>query len=307
MDKLSKDKLLSVIIPAYNEAAVLPNVLPDLINTAQKENWDITIVNDGSSDNTKEILNNYADEPILKVIHHKVNRGYGGAIKTGINNAETEFVITFDADGQHRTEDVKMLLTEILESDADMIVGNRGQSGSNSMLRSIGKWIIRRLAKWLMPLNIEDLNSGLKIYRTDLARKYLQLCPDSMAYSDIIALVFISNRHLVLERPVKCELRLGGESTIGIHTALETMIEILHISVLFNPMKVFFTLAFISFITGIFWSIRVFISSHILTSASFFPIFMAALFFLLGLVAEQLCNIRKALAVQNQEKKSNFI
>ena len=300
MDTASKEKLLSIVIPAYNEAAVLPDVLPGLLNTAKKENWQIIIVNDGSSDNTKEILNKFSDETVLKIIHHKVNRGYGGAIKTGIANAKTEYVITFDADGQHRTEDVKMLLAEIIKTDADMIIGDRGQSGSNSMLRSLGKWIIRKFAKWLMPLNIKDLNSGMKIYRTDLAQKYLQLCPDSMAYSDIIALVFISNRHLVLEKPIKCELRLGGESTIGIHTALETMMEILHISILFNPMKVFFTLAFISLIIGLLWSIRVFISSHILTSASIFPVFMAALFFLLGLVAEQLCNIRKAMIENNK-------
>lgn len=299
MDTASKEKLLSIVIPAYNEAAVLPDVLPGLLNTAKKENWQIIIVNDGSSDNTKEILNKFSDETVLKIIHHKVNRGYGGAIKTGIANAKTEYVITFDADGQHRTEDVKMLLAEIIKTDADMIIGDRGQSGSNSMLRSLGKWIIRKFAKWLMPLNIKDLNSGMKIYRTDLAQKYLQLCPDSMAYSDIIALVFISNRHLVLEKPIKCELRLGGESTIGIHTALETMMEILHISILFNPMKVFFTLAFISLLVGLFWSIRVFVSSHILTSASIFPVFMAALFFLLGLVAEQLCNIRKTMINQN--------
>ena len=300
MDKLSKDKLLSVVIPAYNEASVLPDVLPDLINTAQKENWDIIIVNDGSSDNTKEILNNYSDEPILKIIHHKVNRGYGGAIKTGINNADTKYVITFDADGQHRIKDVKMLLDEIIKTNADMIIGNRGQTGSESLLRFVGKKIIKSFAKWLMPLNIDDLNSGIKIYNTSLANKYVRLCPNAMAYSDIIALVFISNRHLVLERKVKCEVRQGGESTIGIHTALETMMEILHISVLFNPMKVFMTLSFISFIVGLTWCIKVFVSSKILTSASILPIFMAALFFLLGLVAEQLCNIRKELAIQNK-------
>ena len=83
-----------------------------------------------------------------------------------------------------------------------MVVGDRGIKSSGAY-RKLGKMLIRRFAKILMEIPIEDLNSGYdSLYRTDLAKRYISLCPDNMPYSDIITLVFISQRHLVLEQPI---------------------------------------------------------------------------------------------------------
>ncbi len=190
---------LSIIVPAYNEEESLKGFLPELLAYCESKNYQLIIVNDGSKDGTQRILESNATNKMLRIIKNKVNKGYGGAIKTGITEAETKYVITIDADGQHSLEDIERLHREIISTDADMVIGNRG-TNSSGFYRNFGKWLIRKMAKMLMPLSITDLNSGMKIYATDLAKKYIKLCPDSMAYSDIIALVFVSQRHLVLGR-----------------------------------------------------------------------------------------------------------
>jgi len=285
---------LSVVIPAYNEEISLQSFLPEVIDFCKKNNFELIVVNDGSKDRTKEILNGYlSTTDFLKVIHHKVNRGYGGAIKSGVAMADTKYAIIIDADGQHYLEDVKRLYDEIVEKDADMVVGSRKGLKSQSLFRSVGKSIIRGIAKWLMTLHIYDINSGMKIFNTALGKKYASMCPDSMAYSDIIALTFISQRHLVIEIPIKIKPRTTGNSSVSFKTAIETIIEIMNIVVLFNPMKIFLPISVISIIAGIGWGIPIAMRGNGISGGALLAILTGIIFFLLGLIAEQLSNIRK--------------
>jgi hypothetical protein len=148
-----------------------------------------------------------------------------------------------------------------------------------------------------MTVPIHDLNSGMKLYRTDLAKKYIYLTPDSMSFSDIITLIFINNRHLVLETPITVEKRKHGKSTIGIDTAFQTIMEIINIMILFNPMKIFLPLSILCFISTAFWAIPLLFQGMGLSIGSLLGIIAAVIFFLLGLIAEQLSQIRKG---QNQ-------
>jgi glycosyltransferase involved in cell wall biosynthesis len=286
---------LTIIIPAYNEVESLPAVLPPLIEKCKEENWKIIVVNDGSKDNTQNVLHQFINEPLLTTIKHKVNRGYGGAIKTGIQHATTKYCITFDADGQHQINGVKSMLTRMEAEDADMIVGSRIGSTSSGMFRETGKWIIRQIAKILMPINVQDINSGLKMYNTSLAQKYITLCPNSMAYSDIITMIFISQKHLVLEEKIEVSKRIAGKSTIGVRTAFQTVIEIINILMLFNPLKIFIPLSLaFAFITTL-WQIPIFIRGNGLSVGALFGYIFSFVIFLLGLIAEQLGLIRKLI------------
>jgi glycosyltransferase involved in cell wall biosynthesis len=292
---------LTVIIPAYNEAENFVIILPRLIDFCNQRNWKIIIVNDGSKDKSKKILAEYPLTENFKVIHHKLNKGYGAAIKTGIANCDTEYCITIDADGQHRFEDIEKLFAVMKSKDADMIVGSRKGIKSASYLRGIGKSIIRTLAKMLMPVPIHDLNSGMKIYRTDLAQEYLCLAPDTMAYSDIITLVFINHRHLVLEEPITINPRLKGTSTIGMQTAFQTVMEIINILVLFNPMKIFLPISLITLILSLIWGVPLILKGHGVSTGTLLGVISAVIFFVLGLIAEQLSLIRRNQK-QNSEK-----
>jgi len=290
MDKICE---LSVIIPAFNEAENLKVILPPLIALCNQKSWDIVIVNDGSKDNTKEVLGSYQLSDRFNVIHHKLNKGYGAAIKSGIMACETEYVITIDADGQHRIEDIENLFKRIKADDADMVVGSRKGTKSASYSRGVGKSFIRKLAKILMNVPIYDINSGMKIYRTELAQKYLYLAPDTMSFSDIITLIFINNRHLVLEEPIIITGRMKGKSTIKIETAFHTVMEIINIVILFNPMKIFLPLSIIAFLIGLITGIPILIKGQGVTTGSALGITAGIIFFLLGLIAELLALIRR--------------
>jgi glycosyltransferase involved in cell wall biosynthesis len=291
---------LTIVIPAYNEEENLKIILPDLIAFVEQRNWKLIITNDGSKDNTKTILKNHEDSTHLKVVQHKLNKGYGAAIKSAIQACDTEYVITIDADGQHRLEDVDKLFALVKSTDADMIVGSRKGTKDASFLRSIGKSIIRATAKLMLTVPVYDINSGMKIYRTELAKQYLYLTPNNMPYSDIITLIFISNRHLVLEEPIIVKDRLKGESTIGIQTAFETIMEIVNMIFLFNPMKIFLPVSIISFLISLAWGVPIILRGQGVSSGALLGFISSLIFFFLGLIAEQLTLIRK-----NQKNNSN--
>lgn len=268
-------------------------VVPNLMQFAEKNGLKVIIVNDGSKDGSKYVLENFAGQyGQLNVIHHKVNRGYGGAIKTGIAAADTDLVITIDADGQHNLDDVLVMRDTLVNSEADMLIGARGKGGS-SLFRNTGKWLIRIISRILIPNKISDLNSGIKVYRRELAMKYIALCPDGMAYSDVIALIFINQRHLVTETKVSVSKRVAGSSTIGIGTAFDTLREILNILMLFNPMRLLFPIAVLLVLVSIAWEIPIFLRGDGISVGAMLGIVLGFLCFVIGLLAEQLSKIRQ--------------
>lgn len=291
---------LTIIIPAFNEAENLKIILPELISFVKQRQWKIIITNDGSKDETRSVLREFNEEKLLSVVHHKLNKGYGAAIKSAIQASDTDYVITIDADGQHRIEDVDKLYTIAVQTDADMIVGSRKGTRNATMLRGIGKSIIRFTAKLMLTVPVYDINSGMKIYRTDLAKQYLHLTPNNMPYSDIITLIFISNRHLVLEEPIVVRDRMKGESTIGIQTAFETLMEIINMIFLFNPTRIFLPISICTFIISVAWGIPIILRGQGVSVGAMLGIVSALIFFFLGLIAEQLTLIRK-----NQRPNSN--
>ncbi|MBI9067996.1 MAG: glycosyltransferase family 2 protein [Salinivirgaceae bacterium] len=288
------NKTLSIIIPAYNEADCLKDYLPIVLGFCEKRNYYLIIVNDGSKDATAEICEKIISSSVNGVlINHKVNRGYGGAIKSGVYASNADYIVTIDADGQHNLEDVDILFQKILKTDADMIVGSRKGQKEASGFRSLGKLVIRKFAKFLIPNNIYDINSGMKMYNSTLGKKYASLCPDGMSYSDTILLAFVNFRHLVIEHPIRINQRLTGESTIGTMTAIETIKEILNLVILFNPLKVFFPLAMFVFFISVLWGIPIVLRGDGVSVGTLLGLVTSLLLFAIGLLAEQISQIRK--------------
>jgi len=291
MNSIEQQNLLTVVIPAYNEGGSLPAVAPRVIEYCRARSWQVVFVNDGSKDNTKEVLEKLA-APDVVIMHHKVNRGYGGALKTGIQQVKTPFLITIDADGQHCLEDIERVLQYALDNDADMVVGKRDHKTGGDAYRTIGKWIIRRYTRILMQMPITDLNSGFKLYRTELAQRYITVCPDSMAFSDIITLVFLNERNLVLEHPIHVSPRLAGQSTITTYTAFETIMEILNITLMFYPMRVFLPLSAACILAGLGWGLPIILLGRGVSVGAMLAIVTGLLFFIIGLLASQLSAMR---------------
>ncbi len=286
-------KPLSIIIPAYNEAQNIPLVIPSIIAFCKQYDYRLIIVNDGSSDNSISLLNEFDNEECITVVHHKINRGYGGAIKSGIAVCETEYLVTMDCDGQHLVENINELLNQLITNDADMVVGSRRGLKSASLARSFGKKVIRFIIKKLMPLPIYDINSGMKLYRADLGKKYCKICPDSMAYSDVICLAFINKHHRVIEWPINIQERKMGQSKVNIKTAFHTINEVYNIIILFNPIRIFMPIGLTAIIAGILWDIPIFIRGNGVSVGAMLSIMFGVIALFFGTIAEQLSQIRK--------------
>jgi glycosyltransferase involved in cell wall biosynthesis len=286
------EHLLTVVIPVYNEGETLASFAPAAIDFCIKHGWKIIFVNDGSRDNTKCVLENLEASPDVCVIHHKVNRGYGGALKSGITQVTTPYCVTIDGDGQHSLADIEKVYDFALEHDADMVVGKRDGEISAGFYRAVGKYIIRSFTKVLMPLPITDLNSGFKFYRACLAKRYIKVCPDSMAFSEVITLVFVNERNLVLEHPIQISPRKAGKSTINTHTALDAVMQVLNISLMFNPLRVFLPISTICILAGLLWGFPIILLGRGVSVGAMLAIVTGLLFFVLGLVASQLSAIR---------------
>lgn len=285
---------LTIVIPCYNEAANIPCVLPQILAHCEAMNYLLIVVNDGSRDGSRELLERY-HSPRCKILNHKCNRGYGGALKTGLAAARTRWAITIDSDGQHRLEDVDRLFAAARESDSDLVVGARPQS-SSGFYRSSGKTLIRLFTALLLKLPVSDLNSGMKLYLMPVARPYLALCPNCMAFSDVVLLLMVNDNKLVTEVPITVEARLGGSSTIGVHTAVETLVEIVNITMLLKPLKLFSMLGALFCLTGFGWGVTTYCFSRTITPIGSMMFLCGIIFFVLGLLAEQLAEMRRSQA-----------
>ena len=283
---------LTLVVPVFNEEGALGTFLPELTEYCVAHGFCLVFVDDGSSDNSAALLESFCDGEQVKVLRHKVNRGYGAAIKTGISASNTDFVVTLDADGQHRPADVDNLLQCAIQNNADMVVGKR-QSGHSGIYRAIGRKLIRLIAGLLVSMPISDLNSGMKLYRTQLAKRYLLLCPEGMAFSDIITLVFIHRRDLVLETEIEVRPRSEGVSTINTTTALETVFQILNIVALFNPGRIFFPLGVGFVLSGLAWGMPFIFRNEGVSVGTMLLLVFGLIFFLVGLIAEQMAQLRR--------------
>lgn len=295
---------LTVVVPVYNEAESLPAFLPRLLEFSENHGWKVVFVDDGSRDDSGQMLESRARPPAVRVIRHKVNRGYGGALKTGLLAADTPYAVTIDGDGQHDPEDILSLFQVAVERDADLVVGRRVPFHRSNWYREFGKSLIRLFTRMLMPLPIQDLNSGFKLYRTELVQAYLHVCPDSMAFSDVIVLTFLNQKDLVLEHPIRVALRKKGKSAVSAYTAAETVMEILNLVMLFNPLKIFLSLSVICFAFGIVWGTPILLLDRGVSVGAMLAIVSGLIFFVIGLVASQLSSMRLGeLATRRRKNK----
>ncbi len=283
---------LTIVVPVYNEAAALPAFLAELLPFAAALPAAVILVDDGSTDGTREILDRAAGG-LTTILRHKVNRGYGGALKTGIAASRTRYTITVDADGQHRPEDVRRLLETIRRTDADMVIGSRRGQQDASLARALAKAAIRLLARTLMRVPVHDLNSGMKIMDTRTAQQVLHLCPDGMAFSDTIALLFLNRHGLVLEEPIQVRQRQGRASTVGARDALGTVRAVVNMAMLFHPLNLFFPAAVTLAVLGMAWTVRCYLINRVVSQGAAVLLLSALFTLLLGLVAEQLADLRR--------------
>lgn len=279
-------KRLTIIIPAFNEELAIGEVIKQVQNLCSDITQEIIVVDDGSGDQTAMV----AEASGARVIRHNQNIGYGAAIKTGIRCAQTEWVLTMDADGQHRAEDV-LRLSELMDS-CDMAVGNRTGLVHSTLWRMPGKWLLGLVANYLIRRTIPDLNSGLRLIRRDLALKYLHICPSGFSFSTTITLAFHNRKYNVTYVPIQVGKRYSGQSTVSIGTGLDTFILILRIASLFDPLRIFIPLSVSIGLFGICLGIYYIVVVFTISGAPILLIITSMILFVLGLLCDQISQLR---------------
>ena len=157
--------LLSIIIPAFNEAAFLPEVLRRVEEVPYDK--EIIIVDDGSTDGTRKYLQTLGGNNI-KVILHEKNMGKGAALRSGITVATGDIIIIQDADLEYDPRDYPALLEPILQEKADVVYGSRFLGGPHRVLffwHSIGNNLITLVSNIFTDLNLTDMETGYKVFR----------------------------------------------------------------------------------------------------------------------------------------------
>jgi glycosyltransferase involved in cell wall biosynthesis len=157
--------LLSIIIPAFNEATFLPEVIRRVEEAPF--NKEIIVVDDGSTDDTREYLKGLVSEGI-KVIVHEKNMGKGAALRTGIAVATGDVVIVQDADLEYDPKDYPVLLEPIMQGKADVVYGSRFLGGPHRVLffwHSVGNSFITLISNMFTDLNLTDMETGYKAFR----------------------------------------------------------------------------------------------------------------------------------------------
>ena len=216
---------ITVIIPAYNEEKTIQRVIREVKNYIEN----IIVIDDGSIDNTFEM----AKSEGAIVYHHMINRGLGGALSTGIQAAllyKTDIFLTFDADGQHKAEDIPKMIKPIIENHADIVIGSRLLNLSENMprIRKLANHVANMVTYILFGIKTTDSQSGLRCFNKKTAQ-LISIKTNSMEVSsEIIKEIKVHNLKLV-EVPIQAiytdySLSKGQNFVLGFKTFIKLII-----------------------------------------------------------------------------------
>ncbi len=281
--------LLSVIVPAFCEEDVIASVIERVHHEVARLDcsYEILVIDDGSTDETAA----RAAEAGARVISHPYNIGNGAAIKTGIRNARGEALVMLDGDGQHRPEDIPRLLEKL--GPYDMVVGARTRDSDSQAHRDLANRIYNALASYICGRRIEDLTSGFRAVKGDLARGFVYLLPNTFSYPTTITLATVRSGRSLAYVPITAPKRVGRSKINLLRDGARFFLIILKIATLFSPLKVFIPASIGVFLLGFGYGLfKVLFLGQRYGPTSAMLMTMAIIVFMVGLVSEQVAQLR---------------
>ncbi|MGZ4800477.1 MAG: glycosyltransferase family 2 protein [Acidimicrobiia bacterium] len=234
---------VSVVLPVYNEKGHLRAEI-DRIRTALEASpytFEIIVIDDGSDDGSSEQL---LEIDGIRLIQFSQNRGSGSARRAGSHAARGRVVVWTDTDMTYPNHEIPKLVKEL--DGYDQVVGARtSEQGTVKFARVPAKWLIRKLASYLVETNIPDLNSGLRAFRADVGRQYLNQLPAGFSCVTTLTMCFLGNGYSVKYVPIEYSERAGKSKFHWWKDTRRYITQVVRMVLSYNPLKVFLPLAFL--------------------------------------------------------------
>lgn len=289
MQEVFKTPQVSIIIPAFNEGEIIGSVVRRIreVLDANGQTYEILVVDDGSADETAA----QARSAGAAVYSHPYNIGNGAAVKSGIRRTRGDILVMMDGDGQHRPEDLPRLIREL--ETYDLVVGARTGRSKTSWHRDLANMIYNAFASYVCGRRIHDLTSGFRAIKASIARDLVSLLPNTFSYPTTMTLAVARSGYSLTYIPITTMERVGKSKIRNFRDGIRFLLVIFKISSLYSPMKIFLPVSFFTFLLGFGYGLfRIFYLSTSYGPTSAMLITMSVIMFLIGLVSEQVAQLR---------------
>jgi glycosyltransferase involved in cell wall biosynthesis len=278
----------SVIIPLYNEETGIQGLLERMVELKLHESCEILVVDDGSTDGSLEVIRKFP----VRVFSHDQNKGYGAALKTGIRKASCEKIVMLDSDGQHEPGHIDTIIGML--DEADMVIGTRDKDSFQVRTRQAGKKLIRIVGEYLVEQNLPDYNSGYRGFHRDMLLSRLHMMPNGFSFSTTSTLAYLKDGLTIKTFPITVKERIGRKSTVKfMKDGPKTLMLILRIIMLFNPMKIFLPASVIFTTIGAAYGIWGYVVVSRFPNSATILITLGMFLFFIGLIADQVSTLNR--------------
>lgn len=235
---------ISYIVPTYNEEESIITTLERLHRTLSTLEipFEIIVVNDGSRDKTRERAEQCKN---IKIINHPINNGYGNALKSGIQNAQYEWIGIIDADGSYPVEDIPRLVCE-MQNGFDMVIGARENTQKlDGTIKRLFRWIYKTILKLVIKESIEDANSGFRMFKRELAMNYFPFLCGTFSFTTSLTILAMGQSYFIKHIPIQYHPRKGKSKVRHVRDSILTFQYIIQGITFYNPIKFFMALTLV--------------------------------------------------------------
>lgn len=224
------NKVLSIVIPVYNEQKTIKGVIEKILNLDLSIKKEIVAVDDGSKDETAQILKFFSDDKKINFIQRKRNGGKGAAVRDGIRATQGDYVVIVDADLEYNPEDLRLLLDVVKERDASVVYGTRfvgPRRRTGYFLNTLANKFLTLFTNFLTGLNLSDMESGYKLFKGDLIRS-IPLVSNRFEFEPEITCKLARRKIVIHEVPISYNARSYEEGKkIGFRDGITAIITLL--------------------------------------------------------------------------------